>query len=323
MKTVAFLGVGGVGGYFGGKMTRLLKNNADHISVYFVARGEHLKAIKEKGLLLKTKEGGEQKCVPTMATDDYSKLPILDICFVCVKQYDLENIMEKIQDKMHENTKIIPLLNGIDIYSRIRRVTSKGIIFPTCVYIGTHIKSPGIIEQNGGACTLILGKDPKNPQSEAKDVCELMERADILYTWSERNMEEIWSKYMFIASYGLVTASENKTLGQIYEDKILSQMVKDIMGEIFAISKVERIELPDDIVETSYQMAKKFPYEAKTSFQRDFEAKNKSDERELFGQTIIDLGIKYNIDTPVTKERYARLNALKMHYKRKTNNNEK
>lgn len=310
MKNIAFLGVGGVGGYFGGKMTQLLENNANDVRIYFVARGEHLKVINENGLLLKTKTDGERKCIPTLATDDCNELPMLDICYICVKQYDLESIVEKIQSKINEHTKIIPLLNGIDIYSRIRTVTNKGIIFPACVYIGTHIQSPGVINQNGGACTLILGKDPQKRHIEADDVCELMERAGIQYTWSERSIEEIWSKYMFIASYGLVTASENKTLGEVYEDKESTKMVKGIMAEIFSISKEEGVQLPDDIVETSYQMAKNFPYETKTSFQRDFEVKDKQDERELFGQTIIDLGVKHHIETPVTKGRYELLNAM-------------
>ncbi len=74
-----------------------------------------------------------------------------------------------------------------------------------------------------------------------------------------------------------------------------------------SISKAENISLPDNIVDLSYLMAENFPYEAKTSFQRDFELKGKPDERELFGQTIIDLGLKHGIDTTVTKSVYQEL----------------
>ena len=123
-------------------------------------------------------------------------------------------------------------------------------------------------------------------------------------------MEAIWSKYMFIAAYGLVTARENKTLGEVLDNKESSQKVKGIMKEIESISKAENIRLSDNIVDDSYLMATNFSYEAKNSFQRDFEIKDKPDERELFGQTIIDLGLKHGIDTRVTKMVYFELNKL-------------
>ena len=308
MKNVAFIGIGGVGGYFGGKMTQLLNDNNSDINIFFVARGRHLKKIQENGLILKTKTEGILKCFPTLATDNCKELPKLDICFICVKQYALEDAIKMILPIIDTNTKIIPLLNGIDIYDRIRKITDMGIIFPACVYVGTHIESYGVVEQNGGACTIIFGQDPNNKNINANDICQLMDKAKIKFEWSSRHIEAMWSKYMFIAAYGLVTASENKTLGEVLNDEELSIKVKGIMKEIEAISKAENIELPNDIVESSYLMAKNFPYEAKTSFQRDFEIKNKPDERELFGQTIINLGVKHCIDITVTKSIYQNLN---------------
>ena len=307
MKNIAFLGVGGVGGYFGGKMTRLLNDNEPDVNIFFIARGEHLKAIKENGLTLKTKTEGILNCNPTLATDHCEELPMLDVCFICVKQYALEDAVKEILPKLNADTKIIPLLNGIDIYDRIRKITDKGIIFPACVYVGTHIKSYGVVEQNGGACTITFGQDPNHKDINADDVCELMSKANIKFEWSDKHIEAIWSKYIFIAAYGLVTAGENKTLGEVSGNEESSNKVKGIMKEIESISKAENISLPDNIVDLSYQMAKNFPYEAKTSFQRDFELKDKPDERELFGQTIIDLGVKHGIDTTVTKSVYQEL----------------
>lgn len=150
-------------------------------------------------------------------------------------------------------------------------------------------------------------QDPNHKDINADDVCELMSKAKIKFEWSSKHIEAIWSKYMFIAAYGLVTASENKTLGEVLDNEESSKKVKEIMKEIESISKAENIRLPDNIVDFSYLMAKNFPYETKTSFQRDFESKDKPDERELFGQTIIDLGLKHGIDTTVAKSVYQEL----------------
>lgn len=116
---------------------------------------------------------------------------------------------------------------------------------------------------------------------------------------------------MFIASYGLVTAYKNQTFGEIINDKDSINKVLSIMNEIYNISEAEGVNLPKDIVKISFDKINNFPSETKTSFQRDFENKDKKDERDLFGQAIIDLGIKNNINTDVTKYIFNELNKIK------------
>jgi 2-dehydropantoate 2-reductase len=50
-----------------------------------------------------------------------------------------------------------------------------------------------------------------------------------------------------------------------------------------------------------------FPYETKTSFQRDIESKGKVNEGDLFGGTIIRYGDALGVQTPTTKMIYRRL----------------
>ena len=119
------------------------------------------------------------------------------------------------------------------------------------------------------------------------------------------------SKFKFIGAYGLVTAYKNQTFGEIRNDKDSIEKVLGIMNEIYNISKSEGINLPEDIVEASFNKINNFPNETKTSFQRDFENRDKKDERDLFGQAIIDLGIKNNINTDVTRNIFDELNKIK------------
>ena len=311
MKNVAFIGIGGVGGYFGGKISQIINDKENEINLYFIARGKHLEKIKQNGLIVNTNEEGSLLCKPTLVTDNFEDLPLLDICYICVKEYDLDNVLLKLKDKINDEIKIIPLLNGVNIYERIRNIIDKGIVFPACVYIGTHVKEPGVIDQNGGACKIIFGKDPKHLEYDAEDVCKLMNEANIKYSWTEDHIKEIWSKFMFIASYGLVTAYKNQTFGEIINDKDSINKVLSIMNEIYNISEAEGVNLPKDIVKISFDKINNFPSETKTSFQRDFENKDKKDERDLFGQAIIDLGIKNNINTDVTKYIFNELNKIK------------
>ena len=79
IQNVAVLGVGGVGGYFGGKLCQ--KTN---LNISFIARGEHLRAIQENGLLLSTDAEGDLVCKPTLATDRMSALPLPELILLCV-----------------------------------------------------------------------------------------------------------------------------------------------------------------------------------------------------------------------------------------------
>ena len=292
---IGFIGVGGVGGYFGVKMSQIIDNETKRL--YFIARGNHLKAIQQKGLILHTIEEGSFIAKPYLATDCIEDLPQLDLCFICVKAYDLEQVLLQLQSKISDQTIIMPLLNGVDIYDRIRKFIKRGVVFPGCVYVGTHIEEPGVIEQNGGACTIIFGKDPNHLEEEGKVVCRLLEEARIKYNFTKKHLEEIWQKYIFIAAYGLVTASESKTLGEVYTDCVSSNKVLGIMQEIVEIGQVEGIDLNEEMIDVAFHKAAHFPYEAKTSFQRDYE-EGRLDERELFGNTMITLAEKHQIDIP-------------------------
>lgn len=286
---IAIIGVGGIGGYFGGKIAKYAN---DH-NVYFVARGAHLEAIIENGLELETVEG-TYSVRPTMATDDISGLPFLDVCLVCVKGYDLDKVMLQLSEVITAQTVILPLLNGVDIVERIRKVTNKGQVSPACVYVGTHIEKPGKVKQKGGACTIHYG--------ENEVLRELFEKSEIKSIAYQDPYEAIWEKYIFIAAYGMVTAATNNVLGAVMEDESLAKDVQDIMCEIAMIAKASGVTLSESIVSDSFEKGNKFPYEAKTSFQRDYENPDKKDERDLFGDTIVRLGKDYDILTPTTQK---------------------
>lgn len=301
---IAVIGIGGVGGYFGGK---LAKEKSDDCHIYFVARGEHGEKIKKDGLTLITSSEGQMICHPTAVLEQIDDLPLLDVCFLCVKQYDLVNCLMQLKSKIKENTIIIPLLNGVDIYERIREVITNGYVYPTCVYVGTHIEEPGVVIQNGGACEIVFGKDKIFDGNMPEQLCKIMDDASIRFRWSDNYLNEIWEKYIFIASYGLMTAGEGKTLGEIYEDSDLRNRTEEIMKEIISLGQAERISFSEDILQRSIEKAKNFPYNAKTSFQRDFETVGKKDERELFGQTLFRLGEKHGIKIQNIEDAYEKL----------------
>ncbi len=306
IKHICIYGVGGVGGFFGGKIARHVAAADADKKVYFIARGDHLGEIRKNGLILNTDDESGMVCRPAMATDAIADLPSVDLCLVCVKSYDLDGAIKSVIPVISENTILLPLLNGVDMYERIRGITDRGIVLPACVYIGTHIERPGVVTQKGGSCTILFGPDPKRAEFDPHGIAELFDGSAVKYKWLPDPSRDIWEKFIFIAAFGLVTAACRKSIGEVMHSEELRSDVRAIMEEIQLIAVKKNIMLPDNIIDASIKKGDNFPFITKTSFQRDVE-QSKKDERDCFGGTVMRFGKSLGISTEMTERYYSML----------------
>jgi 2-dehydropantoate 2-reductase len=229
---------------------------------------------------------------------------------IAVKGYDLMDVATSVRDQIKENTVILAPLNGADIRERLREKIRTGVIFPACVYISSRIQEPGVVVHIGKAAKLIFGRDPDRTAYTPDELFRLFQESSIDYEWKEDANPAIWEKYMFIASFGLISARYNRTLGEILEEPSLREEVVQIVKEIWAIALKKNIGLPDGIVDLSLKKATMFPRDTQTSLQKDIHQKKGKSELELFGGTIIDLGKKLGIATPTTRRIFYELQGI-------------
>jgi 2-dehydropantoate 2-reductase len=307
IRNICIFGVGGVGGVMAGRIGRYMDGDENaRPALSCIARGGHLGEIQRNGLIVKT-EGRELVVRPSLATDRVEEIPAPDLVFVCVKSYDLDGVAQALLPVVKPETILIPLLNGVDIVERLRKRLSRGIILPACTYIGTHIERPGVVAHAGGEGRILMGRDPLNPSFYPSGLMQFFDAAAIPYRWFDDVWPAIWEKYIFIAAFGLVSAAFGATLGAITAPGELRNLAAAIMREIEAIARAKGIALPAGIVEISLEKVKNFPFETKTSYQRDVEQRGKPNEGDLFGGTIAGMGRQTGIRTPVAEEVYARI----------------
>jgi len=306
IKSVCIYGIGGVGGYFGGRIAHEISKGNRAIQVYFIGRGEHLKAIQQQGLHLITDKEAVL-CFPNIATDDIRHIPTPDLYLLCVKGYDLNNAVASISKNIYADTIILPLLNGVDIYERIRTSLQKAIVSPASVYVSSSIEKPGTIRQRGPEGHIIFGKDPKHLNYNYGFLIKFFNEMGINNAWYDNPYPAIWEKYIFIAAFSLMTAYSIKTIGEVLADDKLKRMTENIMKEVVLMGKTKNIDFEQDIIEKTLQKAQNFPYETKTSFQRDYEKGNARHEGDILGGTLIRLAKEYNIFIPTITEVYGEL----------------
>src|SRR5688572_16828105 len=158
---VAVIGSGGVGGFVGG---RLAKAGLD---VAFLARGEHLRALRERGLRVKSTDGDFD--IPSVtATDQPGELGLADLFLFTVKTYDTENAAMPLKPLLQPGSTVLTLQNGIDNHERIDAVLGEGVALPGTIRIETTIAEPGVIAHTSPVYLIRFGEvsGAGAPQSE-------------------------------------------------------------------------------------------------------------------------------------------------------------
>jgi len=310
MQKIVVFGLGGIGGYIGARigMGLATMQGTDKPELYFIARGAHLEAIKSGGLRFKTPDGAESVIRPTLATEDPVKAGVADFVFLCVKGYDLDKACHAIAPIVSPATVVVPLLNGADIYERVRTIIKGGIVLPGSIYIASTVKEPGLVHYGSGKGSLVLGREPGKPDFDPAPLKALLEQSGIPYDWFEDPFPAIWTKYLFIASFALVTARSGLGIGGVITEESWASVVRGIQAEIAAIARAKGITLPADAASQAFDKGKAFAPDTKTSYQRDVEIAGKANEGELFGGTILRLGKEHRIPTPITEKIYAEVN---------------
>lgn len=307
-KHIVVVGLGGVGGYFGFKINQTNETSGKY-TVSFVARGETYDKVKENGLTLLSPEHSNSQTHPNAIVENISEIKNPDLVLICVKEYDLENVCKQLLLVIHKDTVLLPMMNGADIYDRIRTIIPDHTVLPTCVYVASHIKERGTVEHKGSAGKIIVGRDPEHFSVPVEWITELLSESKIDFDFKDNSLKDIWTKFIFIASFGLVTAKHNSSMGAVCTDEQQKNEATGIMKEIKQIAAKKGIDLQEDIIDATFNKASTFPFETPTSLQLDINSGKKDNELELFAGAVLKYGAETGVETPFTQKIYTEIKA--------------
>ncbi len=296
---IAIIGVGGVGGYFGGKLAKHYANKKD-VDITFIARGKHLEEIQNNGLKVIT-EQGTFIAKPDKAIDNPASCSIFDLIIFCVKSYDLEDSAKLFKNCVNEQTVAITVLNGVNNAERLKRVLPDAQILDGCVYISAFIKQAGIVCQAGGTCKFFFGSDTEN--KKYIKIEKVLKDAAITAEYRKDIKEIVWEKYLFVSPLASATSFYQKTFGEIMEDAESKNLLQGLLKETEYIAKFQKVDLSNDIFQKSLDKIALFPYDTKSSLQMDFE-KKKNTELDIFAGYIVEYAKEHRIDAPLHEKVY-------------------
>jgi len=295
MTRIGILGIGGVGGYFGGLLAKAYYKS-DEIEVIFIARGETQKAIAESGLKIIT-DDSETVVYPKLVSNNPEEIGVLDYLICATKTYDIEESLLSLQQCISKETVILPLYNGVDAPERIQKMFPENDILQGCVYIISMIFSPGTIRKIGFYEKLFFGSKTASV-SKLNELQSIFEKAKIESYLVENIEETVWEKFIFISALASVTSYLNLNIGQILSNPDAKAVYVELLKEIELVAKAKGLQLPDDIVNQTIIKLEKSPKEATSSMHRDYLAGNKIEATSLT-KFVVEEGLKYGVKTPL------------------------
>lgn len=295
---IAFSGIGAVGGYYGGTLAAFYEKSGE-VDVFFIARGENLRVIRENGLEIK-KSYKKILARPTLATDNPVEIGPVDYLFCCTKSYDLEDNIRQLSPVIGPDTVIIPLLNGAEISEQIQKILPDNKVWKGCVYIGARLISPGHIEKFSLKDRLFFGLNKKDKEQQDK-LRSLLNNARIFVTNPDDIDIEIWKKFFMISPAATITSYFNATINEVISDHM--DLFIALGYELKSVAEAKGIQLPEDIVFSSIQAQKMMPGNSTTSMHSDFKHGNRTEIETLTGYVIREADA-LGIEVPTYKFMY-------------------
>ena len=297
MGRIAVIGAGGVGGYFGGL---LAKSGQD---VRFLARGEHLRALRERGLRVRSVHGDFE--LPSVhATDRPEELGQADLVLFTVKTYDTERAAAQVRPAVRPGTAVLTFQNGVDNPERIDHVLGAGTAMGGTVHIETTIAEPGVIAQTSPMRRVVFGEMDGRRTERAERVRAAFDAAGLEPTLSDNIRKALWEKFLFIVGMSGLTTLTRSPVGEVLAVPELREMLAQAFAETAAVARAERVELDPDPVGRMMAFAHNLKPSMKSSMQRDLERGRRLEVESING-TVARLGAKQGIPTPVNACIYA------------------
>jgi 2-dehydropantoate 2-reductase len=297
-------GAGAIGGYMGACLARA---GAD---VTLFARGEHLRAMRERGLRILRSAEGDFEVHPKLLGDLSGAGPF-DVIIAGVKAHALTRLAPDLKPLIGAATTVVSTQNGIPWwYCHLESIDPGGVIagsidparvVGSIVYLGTEIAEPGVIRHIEGN-RITLG-EPEGARSErCRAIAEALIAAGLRCPVTTRIRHEIWVKLLGNVAFNPLSALTRATLGQMARDPGVHRLVADIMAEVVAVAAKLNIEMPVTI-EQRIAGAEKLG-DHKTSMLQDIESGRPLELEPVVG-AVLELGEKLGVPMPQTRAIYA------------------
>jgi 2-dehydropantoate 2-reductase len=291
---VAVMGAGAVGCYFGGMLAR-----AGH-DVSFVARPQHVEAIRANGLRMQTKTFDEQ--VRVNAVTEPGGARDADLVLFCVKSMDTEAAGRQIRPTLRPDTLVLCLQNGVDNAERLRTVLPEHEVAAAVVYVATEMAGPGHLKHHGRGELVI------EPARAADSVAQAFAAAGVPTDISSNVRGALWLKLILNSAYNAISAIAQKPYGESVKGEGIWDVMRDVVDECLAVAQADGVQVPGDAHAAARKLVESMPAQYSSTAQ-DL-ARGKPTEIDFLNGYVVRRGQALGIPTPANRVLWALVKLL-------------
>jgi len=286
INKVYISGLGAIGGAYGGIISDF---NPDCLTV--IADSGRISRYLAEGITINCKpyqfnyvtpeEGGEKA----------------DLILIAVKHHQLEQSVSEIEKYVGEDTVILSLLNGIVSEEIVAKKYGMRRILHSFA-VGTDSVRDGTVITFSNAGRIVFGAKDESGLENVRAVSDFFDRAGVPYSVPADIIRELWWKFMMNVGINQLSAVLKADYGVFQKTVEARELMTMASREVISLAEREGVAIDESDITKYISIINTLSPGGKTSMLQDIEARRKT-EVEIFSGTVIELGKKYGIETPV------------------------
>jgi 2-dehydropantoate 2-reductase len=293
---VLIAGTGGIGGYFGAHLQEAGND------VWFLARGDNLRALRTRGLRLRS-DVGDANLPHVRAVADVTDVggPVEAVLF-CVKVYDNDAVADAIAPAVGAGTSITSLQNGVESEDVLRGRFPDATVLGGVARVEAWRERPGEFRQRGPNNKLIVGAFRAEDEPAVVALSAAFDGTAVTFERADDIVTQLWYKLMSICCVGGITAYCRCPIGTARTDPGLRPLMEEVAAEVEAVATGRGVRFPvrDPVPTVLGYIGRVLAPELKASMCRDVEAGRPLEVWWLNG-AVVRFGEQLGIPTPANR----------------------
>ena len=229
---VLVVGAGAIGGYFGGRMLQAGSN------ITFLVRSKRAGELASRGLVIKSPHGDVTlKAPPTVQADTIREK--FDVILLSCKAFDLDDAIKSFAPAVGEKTSIVPLLNGMRHLDLLDAKFGRARVLGGLCTIAVTLNDKREVVHLQPIQSLSFGERDGKLSDRVSAIAEVFKSGNFGSTASEHVMQDMWEKWVFLASIAGSTSLMRAALGHILAAPGGKDFILGIFDECKAVATAE------------------------------------------------------------------------------------
>src|ERR1700681_681513 len=229
---ILVVGAGAIGGYFGG---RLLQAGRD---VTFLVRQKRAAELARDGLVIKSPNGDVTLKNPPVVQADKLNEKFDGVLLSC-KAFDLDDAIKSFAPAVGPQTAIIPLLNGMLHLDVLDRKFGRERVLGGLCAIAVTLNDKREVVHLAPMQSLNFGERDGKMSQRVSAIADVMASGKFGAAASEHIVQEMWEKWVFLASLAASTCLMRASVGIILAAPGGKDFVLGMLDESSAVAAAE------------------------------------------------------------------------------------